>query len=511
MAGETEGDSVALGDTKVADLASCDTLVAAIDASAGAPAELAAGSHLERFTIVEKLGEGGMGVVYTAFDPELDRVVAIKLLRSQSDSEGPARLRREAQAMARLTHPNVVSVHDVSATSDGNVFVCMEFVRGTTLRHEVRRLREKNAQSWREIVSRYVDAGRGLAAAHQSGLVHRDFKPDNVLVDRTGCVKVGDFGLASLMGQQAKAAREQSQEASLAGDTPLSRPITTAGSVLGTPAYMAPEQHRGETADHRADQFAYCVSLYEALYGELPFPGRTREQYLANILSESVRKPPPTTTVPGWVHRAILRGLKPDPADRYPSMEQLLSDIHFDPQDERVGVRTRFFLAIVAGALFTMTPLILQLANSARTIADYAASDLVVLVLVALLSYWARESLFKSAYNRAFALAVLFTLAAHLPLILCAHLLGLSASALGALHVFLWFVASGLTSLILEPRFAWTAAGYLGAFLVISAWPQYELPAVTLGSLVLTLNAVILWAPHARGASPHHHHKKAAS
>jgi serine/threonine protein kinase len=404
----------------------------------------------------------------------------------------------------------VVAVHDVGATGDGGVFVCMEFVRGTTLRHEVARLRGDKPHPWREIVSRYVDAGRGLAAAHQSGLVHRDFKPDNVLVDRSGCVKVGDFGLASLVGQAA-APPDEAAEASLANDTPLSRPLTTVGSVLGTPAYMAPEQHRGEMADHRADQFAFCVSLYEALYGELPFPGRTREQYLANIISENLRKPPASTTVPAWVHRALVRGLKPDAADRYPSMDELLNDIHFDPSDARVGVRTRVFLASIAGLLFTLAPIVLWLADAASTVEDFFASDVVLLVLVGALSLWGRESLFKSDYNRAFASSVLFVLVAHIPLSLSAHLLGLSANSLAALHVFLWFLASGLASLIVEPRFAWTSVTYLGAFFVMAAWPQYQFPAFIVGNVVLTLNALILWAPEARGASPQHHHEKTAS
>ena len=232
-------------------------------------ARLGAGDRVGRYLIEEAMAEGGMGVVYLAHDPELDRKVAIKLIRrthygpgdEAENLEDNARLMREAQAMARLSHPNVVVVHDVG-TAGGHVFLAMEYVRGQTLRKWV----ADQPRSWREIVGAFLSAGRRLAAAHAVGIVHRDFKPDNVLVRDDGRVQVTDFGLARDAGSVEE---RPSQELARSPSGLLGVSVTVTGDVLGTPLYMAPEQHRRDPTDARTDQFSFAVATYQALFRAL--------------------------------------------------------------------------------------------------------------------------------------------------------------------------------------------------------------------------------------------------
>jgi eukaryotic-like serine/threonine-protein kinase len=308
------------------------------------------GGAMGRYVILDRIGTGGMGVVYSAYDPELDRKVALKLLRPDrgSSSGDAARLRllREAQAIARLSHPNVIAVYDTGSFGD-QVFIAMEFVEGWTLRQWI----EEKEPSWREILGRFVLAGRGLAAAHAAGLVHRDFKPDNVLLGKDGRVRVVDFGIARpLEGSEAPA--EGGGPLSGSGSI-LATPLTQWGVALGTPAYMAPEQLRGEAADARTDQFSFCVSLYEAFYGERPFPGTETREILAAVRRGTVREEPAATRVPRHLRAVLLRGLSAAPSERYPSMEALLHDLERDP----VAVRRLWLAAaaviLVTGAVFS--------------------------------------------------------------------------------------------------------------------------------------------------------------
>ncbi len=226
---------------------------------------LSPGAALGRYRIERLLGQGGMGVVYAAFDPELGRRVAVKVIRPELASYGAliaARLAREARAMAQVAHPNVIAVYDVGS-DDGQVFVAMELVDGRTLRDWLR----ERERSWREVLEVFRAAGEGLAAAHDARLVHRDFKPDNVLIDRAGRVRVSDFGLARAVAEEASS----SDIGMAAGSGTLE--LTRTGATVGTPAYMAPEQHGQRPTDERTDQFSFCVALWEALYGERPFPG----------------------------------------------------------------------------------------------------------------------------------------------------------------------------------------------------------------------------------------------
>ncbi|MCP3101903.1 tetratricopeptide repeat protein [Myxococcus sp. K15C18031901] len=296
------------------------------------PGEPGPRSQVGRYHILDKLGSGGMGVVYSAYDPELHRRVAIKLLHSEANTvaraDGASRLLREAQAMARLSHPNVVSVYD-AGTFAGRVFIAMELVEGLSLRHWLR----AEHRSWRDILEVFRQAGRGLAAAHAAGLVHRDFKPANVLVSRDGRAQVTDFGLARTTADQeaAEAGRRTAPPGRNFEEDLLESALTEAGLVMGTPAYMPPEQHEDGRTDARGDQFSYCASLYEALYGQLPFEGKHASAYLSESLAGRVRQPPRGNRVPTWLLRAVTRGLSPAPAERYPSMEALLAELGKDP------------------------------------------------------------------------------------------------------------------------------------------------------------------------------------
>ncbi len=286
------------------------------------------GHKLGRYVVIDRIGSGGMGVVYAAYDPELDRKIALKVLRHGSRGsatdrqEQRTRLLREAQAMAKLSHPNVITVHDVG-TVDGNVFLAMEFIDGKTLGAWM-----KKRRSWREVVPVFRRAAMGLAAAHDVGLVHRDFKPDNVLLGRDGRVLVTDFGLARpAAGKTGTFATVPS----LSSEQVLTASLTQTGALVGTPAYMAPEQLAGERTDALSDQFSFCVAMYEALYGERPFPGRSLPELMNSVSEGRVRPVPREVSVPRWIRKVLLRGLAVEGEDRFESMTALLAALRADP------------------------------------------------------------------------------------------------------------------------------------------------------------------------------------
>jgi serine/threonine protein kinase/tetratricopeptide (TPR) repeat protein len=339
---------------------------------------LARGSSVGRYLLLDQLGQGGMGVVYKAYDPELDRPVALKLLPIEEAGVGTLRdrLLREAQALARLSHPNVIAVHDVG-TIGSDVFIAMEFVDGQTLR---KWLAEK-PRALSEILEVFLAAGAGLAAAHGAGLVHRDFKPDNVMVGNDGRVRVLDFGLARATEQSTETATAATSLPAVSADagpaaTPsvLERPhrspsgitpsgqssgksrllgadLTQAGSVVGTPRFMAPEQHLGAAVDEKVDQFSFCVSLYWALYGTYPFAGKTPDEYQDSVLEGRLVDPPAGTHVPRWLRQVLLRGLSREPPARHPSMDALLAGLRADPRAAR-----RRWLTIAASLLLLAAP-----------------------------------------------------------------------------------------------------------------------------------------------------------
>ena len=273
------------------------------------------GNKLARYVVLERLGEGGMGVVYAAYDPECDRKLALKVLWPGSTDQ--ARLVREARAMARLSHPNAVQIYDVG-THEGRVFVAMELVEGTTLVQWLQRER----RTWREIVEVFVQAGRGLQAAHEAGLVHRDFKPANVMMNESGRVLVADFGVA--WAAKLPATPLPSGEV----PDPKSLSITRRGALIGTPRYMAPEQHSGSSrVDARADQYAFCVSFYEALWGAPPFPQTRYEELAMAKLSGDVPVPARKGGMPRSLWTTIERGLAVRPEQRWADMDELLRQL----------------------------------------------------------------------------------------------------------------------------------------------------------------------------------------
>ena len=300
-----------------------ETAPAAAAASSGH--RLPRGSLLDRYIVLDPVAEGGMGAVYRAYDPRLHREVALKLLKVESDDpdalrSARARLVREAQSMAQLSHPNVLPVFDVGSVGD-RLFIAMEFVDGDNLRGWLR----EDARTWREIVAVFREAGRGLAAAHAGGVVHRDFKPGNVLLDRSTPprVRVTDFGLARLASGAADTDQTEPSSPRALSASALATPLTQHGVVVGTPPYMAPEQHRRSVADGRCDQYAFAVALWEALFGIRPFMANKLERLLALKL-EGAPTPPKGRTVPAFVLRALRRALAPEPSDRFESMETMV-------------------------------------------------------------------------------------------------------------------------------------------------------------------------------------------
>ena len=287
------------------------TLAAWEEAEFG-PTPIATGTQVGRFVVLGLLAAGGMGQVYTAYDAQLDRKVAIKVLLrgAHAADEDRARMLREARTLARCSHPNVVTVYEVG-THEEQIYIAMEFIEGRTLRAW---LREKE-RPWFELLRLFVDVARGLAAVHDLGLVHRDFKPDNVLVDEKGRPRLIDFGLAREFGDEPLA-----KGSNLVGDPSLK--VTQTGALLGTPRYMAPEQFERKLATPATDQFALCVALFEGLFGVQPFRGETLATRAAAVLDHEVRQVD-RGEVPRTIHAAVVRGLARDPDARWSTVEDL--------------------------------------------------------------------------------------------------------------------------------------------------------------------------------------------
>jgi tetratricopeptide (TPR) repeat protein/predicted Ser/Thr protein kinase len=282
-----------------------------------------------RYEIEKQLGSGGMGTVYLARDKSLGREVALKVHRAGS---GHDRLHREAIAMAKLAHPNVVTVFEVTSIDD-RLSVAMEYVRGTTLRGWLK----ADERHWRDTVAMLLGAGAGLAAAHDAGLVHRDFKPENVLVGTDGRPRVGDFGLARVGAELVAPPKDDVMLS-------LTTPMTVTGTVLGTPAYMSPEQLGGEIVDARADQFAFCVVAWECLYGKRPFSGNTLAM-LQMAIEKQELDAPKDLGVPERVRAVLARGLAIEPRDRYADMHALLAALR---QTALPRTRRRAAIAAIA-------------------------------------------------------------------------------------------------------------------------------------------------------------------
>jgi hypothetical protein len=323
------------------------------------------GERIDRFVLLGELGRGGMSVVYAAWDPELDRRIALKLMHTEASGSGPSlgtarqRLQREAQAIAKVSHENVIVIYDVGTAGD-EVFIAEEMVDGTTLRGWI----DERPRGWREVLAMLTQAGRGLAAAHAAGLIHRDFKPENVLVGRDGRIRVTDFGLARPQVELARDTDQVSEPPTLPdgngvdvlGETAIGQrstgSLTEAGALVGTPRYMAPEQLHGRPADARSDQFSFCVVLYEALWRQRPFSGETVGELRRAVDADRPAPPPAEVRVPSWLRRAILRGLRASPDQRFGSMNELLGELRRDrPAVQRLAIAGVAAAGIAAAAL----------------------------------------------------------------------------------------------------------------------------------------------------------------
>lgn len=301
------------------------------------------GEALDRYVILDRLGSGGMGEVYSAWDPVLDRKVAVKVLRtdfegSQLGEELQTRLLQEAQSLAKLSHPNVVTVHDVG-TAGNRVYLAMEFAEGRTIKQW---LEQKPRPTWRAILEVFLAAGEGLVAAHAQGITHRDFKPDNVIVGSDGRVRVMDFGLAHGTAKKKEAGR---------------RTITQPGAMLGTPAYMSLEALHGQPTDFRSDEFCFCVSLYEAFYGYRPFLGDSPAAIAVEIAANRVRDVPRDTQVPRRLLQLLLKGLRAEPSERFQTMRALLVQLGRtrSTRERRVAIVSAATLAVIAVGLAGLT------------------------------------------------------------------------------------------------------------------------------------------------------------
>ncbi len=333
--------------------------------------------RIGRYRLMHRLGAGAMGEVHLAFDDELDRPIAIKLVHSHlADSRSTARLRVEARALARLAHPNVVHVYEVGE-HDGRTFLAMERIEGGSLRDW---LGTQPGPRWEQVLAAYLDAGRGLAAAHRAGVTHRDFKPDNVLRGSDGRVAVVDFGLAALERRDAAPSEPTpGEDEAWRGGSPT---YDRTSEIAGTPAYMPREQFRGH-ADARADQFALCVSLYEGLWGRRPFPRRTLEDVLHGRADWAPAEPP-RGAVAGWLWPILRRGLQVEPERRWGDVDELLAAIEAGlarrRRRRRVAISSLAALGVgllsgVSVAWWSAAPSVDECAAMARELDDTWAAD----------------------------------------------------------------------------------------------------------------------------------------
>ena len=482
-------------------------------------APLAAAARIGRYAILNRIGEGGMGFVYAAYDERLDRRVAVKLLRQRPDADARARLLREAQALAQIAHPNVVAVHDAGETDDGHVFIAMELVEGQNLRSWAR------AHPWREVVGAYADAGRALARMHARGLVHRDFKPENVLVDADGRARVADFGLAARTDRGASDSGDLAGAAGVApaADEPrglLVHTITRSGTLMGTPGYIAPEVHEGENATPASDQYAFCVSLHEALYGRHPDakpltgsstpeaqPG-AKAAAAAAAEAATAALPPSFDAPPPELFQLLRRGLEPDAGARHPSMDAMVADLdrlsgHGRESDSYAHRRARLVILglILLLSVGIATWIIGYRQGHARTVDNAREAFLFALAPSAIILFGliaTRRALGRSQLNRHFRAIVALTVLAFIGHRALAMRWGISVESILAGDGYLLGVIVAVSAVVLERWMALMAAILLAGAVAATLWPAHSELAFGLATFISVAFAAFHWKPSRR-------------
>ncbi|WP_437806342.1 serine/threonine-protein kinase [Sorangium sp. So ce1078] len=460
---------------------------------------LSPGTRVGRFTVLARAGQGGMGIVYAAYDAELDRRVALKLIAPGSfDPEDRARLVREAKVMARLSHPNVVPIYEIGEHG-GSVFVAMEFVDGRTLRD----LGREKPRAWEAVLAAGIQAGRGLAAAHQEGLVHRDVKPDNILIGKDGRARMADFGLARLQIEEGRLPSGGGEtgggSAGVPGDGPLHAMLTAGGALMGTPAYMAPEQAERLPATAKSDQWSFCATLHEALYGELPFEGEDLHARLDRARRDLLRPAPPGAKVPAWVRTALERGLRARPEERWPRLDDLLdalaeqlarsSDIDLTVSRRE---RIRFGLTIGVVGIVMATIGVGRLVPVVRPVDLLAMGCVTALAALSLLRAF-RRPLSKSAVNRRIGHVVKVLFGAMLLHRAIAVITDEPVERALATDLVL-FAAVHATAAPSLPKASWLSAALCAACAVATAaFPEHAAVIYAAGALGSLANALVAW------------------
>jgi serine/threonine protein kinase len=462
---------------------------------------MSSAQRIGRYAVLRELGQGSMGLVIAAYDEELDRRVAVKLLHDTRPASAEHRIRilREAQAMARVSHPNVVQVYEVgelgkSGSTGSQVYIAMEFIDGQTLADW-----QQQQHPWEETLQVYIATGQGLLAAHQAGLIHRDFKPDNVLLGADGRPRVADFGLARSGDERgalstAPAAPIQTPSRSSGH---LQTRLTQEGTMMGTPVYMPPEQYLGTVADSRSDQFSFCAALYEALYRVLPFQGDTIETLGANVLSGRLRPPPANSPVPPPVQAAILRGLATDPEQRFPSMKELLAALSFnpalDPAASPLSRRAFSFSLLLTGLLLVAIFLRPTLRNQ-NTVGMAVVSSLILFFGAGVATLLLRKTLLRNSFHRGIVLLILILCGQESLISGLAYLTGMTVAQTVAMELV------ALVALVVSLTYFFFGRGWLGLPLILLAtvWVVYQ-PAdagliAMLIHLLFAAAAIALWS-----------------
>ena len=467
----------------------------------GAPAEQP--RRIGRYLVLREIGKGGMGMVYAGYDEELDRKVAIKLLHpaQQGDAQSRARIIREAQSLARVSAPNVVHVYEVGEFC-GQLYIIMEFVNGTTLT----RWQSEAGRSAKEILRMYCAAGQGLLDAHEAGLIHRDFKPDNVLLGKDGRPRVADFGLARMqqpsggLGTNDLTAKYRAMN-QLASSNPELNSLTQTGMLMGTPLYMSPEQPRGEPPHARSDQFSFCGELYEALYKQLPYEGATLQALAVNTVKGKIRPRPTGSNVPAPVHEALLRGLSKTPDQRFPSMRELLAALAFDPtKDLAAAPWIRRGLAVIIPTFFVLEMLMQKvlLMEGVNELSSSLVLSGALSLLYALLLVRLRRVIKSNAFHRGMLVLALGFAAQLFCFRVIGILLGLSLSQISTFDLVSVLVMTGMAGSLFLP-----ALGILTPLAGLAAlWAAKNPAHAQLLSTVFvptaTVISIMLWSSAAR-------------